>query len=443
MQKVSLMLFIVSLVTFNVNATDLYVDKTTNQVFTVAGDNRDKLEDTVSKVDPQNHANIPRKNWTDAITVRGYTQFRYEPLLQGNGVNLSSPGDKYISNNQGFGVRRARLIFFGDITDHLYWYAQTEFNATPVGVTGTGVAQVRDAYADISFDDRKEHRVRVGISKVPFGFEILQSSQNRLGFDRADAINSASRDERDMGVTYMWAPAEIRDRFRDLVRSGLKGSGDFGVVAFSVYNGQGLNRLEVNDSLHTLARVSYPFKFASGQFFEAGMSAFTGKFVPTRASGGAAIGTPTILGNPFATTATGTSGVGLTDQRVGVHAVYYPQPFGMQAEWNTGTTSTLDPSRTNISARHLGGGYVQSMYRTVTSRGAVTPYVKWQKFDGAERSSDNSPFIHLKETEIGVEWQPRPELELTVAVARMDRTNPGTLVQAQADLIRMQLQWNY
>jgi hypothetical protein len=40
--------------------------------------------------------------------------------------------------------------------------------------------QIRDAYFDLSFDAKKEYRVRIGQSKVPYGFENLQSSQNRL-----------------------------------------------------------------------------------------------------------------------------------------------------------------------------------------------------------------------------------------------------------------------
>lgn len=464
--------------TISADAIEMYVDTETKQVFTAPGVNRVRLSEfeevnaVVGKIPPEEvkaletklrqkkkmdeaqvneqltEALKPKKVWTDAVTVRGYTQLRYEQPIGGDNTRLAAPGDPYLSDNQGFGIRRARLIFFGDISDHLYWYAQTEMNGS-----GTGTAVIRDSYADISFDDRKEHRIRAGISKVPFGFEILQSSQNRLGLDRADALNSAARDERDMGLSYMWAPAEIRDRFRDLVRSGLKGSGDFGVVAFSAYNGQGLNKVtgDVNDNFHTLARVSYPFKLDSGQFLEMGASAYTGKFVPLRASGGAAIGVPTIAGNPFANQATaGQTGAGVRDERVGVHLVYYPQPFGFQSEWNVGTSPTLDRSLTNISARHLAGGYAQTMYRTTNAYGNWTPYLKYQKYNGAEKFSTNSPFVHLNETEVGVEWQPLPELELTVAYANMNRTNVANLnnldlatTQIKADLVRVQLQWNY
>jgi hypothetical protein len=59
--------------------------------------------------------------------------------------------------------------------------------------TGTNnFLQIRDAYFDLSFDAKKEYRVRIGQSKVPYGFENL-SSQNRLTLDRNDALNSASK----------------------------------------------------------------------------------------------------------------------------------------------------------------------------------------------------------------------------------------------------------
>jgi hypothetical protein len=53
----------------------------------------------------------------------------------------------------------------------------------------------------LSFDTKKEFRVRVGQSKVPF-FENLQSSQNRLTLDRNDALNSAVANERDLAFFY-------------------------------------------------------------------------------------------------------------------------------------------------------------------------------------------------------------------------------------------------
>lgn len=452
-------------------AIQLYVDTQTQQVFTSPGLNRVKLSEfeevneAVGKVPPEELKTLetrlrqkkkkeelkateelataltPKDSWADKLSLRGYAQLRYSQPISGDRVHLASPGDKFVSNDQNFGVRRARIILSGDVSDHLYIYNQLEANSGPdAGDSQGGKVQIRDFYSDISFDDKKEYRVRAGISKVPYGFEILQSSQNRLAMDRADAVNIASRDERDMGLMFYWAPAHIRDRFRDLVRSGLKGSGDFGVLGLGVYNGQGLNRVEVNDGLHTVARLSYPFKFDSGQFFEAGISALSGKYVPKA-------GEITVGG--VKTTPTFDSR-GLRDERVGLHAVLYPQPFGLQGEWNWGNSPQLSADRKKLETASLNGGYVQAMYRLNNAQGNWTPYIKWQRYDGSEKFSTNTPNSHLRETEAGVEWQPRPELELVVAYANMDRTNVNTFVpalngyrQVKADMLRVQLQWNY
>ena len=452
-------------------AIQLYVDTQTQQVFTSPGLNRVKLSEfeevneAVGKVPPEELKTLetrlrqkkkkeelkateelataltPKDSWADKLSLRGYAQLRYSQPISGDRVHLASPGDKFVSNEQNFGLRRARIILSGDVSDHLYMYNQLEANSGPdAGDSQGGKVQIRDFYSDISFDDKKEYRVRAGISKVPYGFEILQSSQNRLAMDRADAVNIASRDERDMGLMFYWAPAHIRDRFRDLVRSGLKGSGDFGVLGLGVYNGQGLNRVEVNDGLHTVARLSYPFKFDSGQFFEAGISALSGKYVPKSSAisvGGVNV-TPTFDSR------------GLRDERVGLHAVLYPQPFGLQGEWNWGNSPQLSADRKKLETASLNGGYVQAMYRLNNAQGNWTPYIKWQRYDGSEKFSTNTPNSHLRETEAGVEWQPRPELELVVAYANMDRTNVNTFVpalngyrQVKADMLRVQLQWNY
>ena len=46
-----------------------------------------------------------------------------------------------------------------------------------------------------------------------------------------------------------------------------------------MYSGQGPNRSDSNDSVHTIVRAAYPSKSDSGQFYEAVSQAYTGKFV--------------------------------------------------------------------------------------------------------------------------------------------------------------------
>jgi len=379
-------------------------------------------EETIAKKEPQKKE---EKKWYDRIKIGGYTQFRQGAGLSGGFAGLASPGDKAIEENTNFFIRRARLVFQGDVSDHLKIYMQTEFAGGTVGV--------RDMYGDIYFDKKKEFRIRPGLSKIPNSFELLQSSRDRLALERADALSSGVRNERDTGIFFYWTPQHIQKRFSYL-RSNLKGSGDYGVIGFGAYTGQGINQRDKNDNVHLAARVTYPFQFSNGQIFETGVFGYTGKFVPrvgTNADAG-------IINNPTF------NRKGHRDERIGVHAILYPQPFGFQTEWNWGRSPQLSADRTQIESGTINGGYVQAMYKIDNSWGTWIPYVKWQKYNGAEKDTTNTPFSRVRETEIGLEWQVNKQIELVAAYSNMDRTNVKTLRQVKnANIMRFQLQWRY
>ena len=455
---------------------DLYVDRKTQQIYAEPGPGRVKLgtfmqvDDgsptgeaivgaaprlqrmpiapaapatmaTASPVPPmaaQRVTTAAAKKWYDRISLRGYTQLRYNHGIGADADKLRAPGDRFIGDAQSFGIRRARLVVSGDLNDRVSIYLQPDFASTPSGSSTSNYGQLRDAYADIYFDKDREFRVRAGQSKVPYGWENLQSSQNRLAPDRADALNSGVRDERDIGLFFYYTPGEARERFQYLVKSGLKGSGDYGVMGLGFYNGQGTNRAERNDSLHTVLHLTYPFKFANGQYLEVGADAYTGRYKPATP---AAI---TIDGKSF-TPADRSPANGMLDQRMAVHAIYYPQPFGLQAEWTIGRGPQLDISRRAIVSRSLRGGYVQAMYKIDTRAGTLLPYLKWQKYRGASKFDTNAPFMQLNETEVGVEWQPSSAVEIAVVYANMRRTDVGSAPYGlvKGDLVRMQLQVNY
>lgn len=365
------------------------------------------------------------KKWYDRISIGGYTQFRQGAGLSGDFANLSSPGDKAIEKDTNFYIRRARLVFQGEISDYLKLYMQTEFAGGTVGV--------RDMYGDIYFDKNKEFRIRPGLSKIPNSFELLQSSRNRLALERADALSSGVRNERDTGIFFYWTPQHIQERFKYLSK-GLKGSGDYGVIGFGAYTGQGINNRDKNDNVHIAARVTYPFQFSNGQIFETGVYGYTGKLVPT-------VGTNAdagILANPTF------NKKGHRDERIGVHAILYPQPFGLQSEWNWGQSPQLSADFSQIESGNINGGYVQAMYKIDNRWGTWIPYVKWQKYNGAEKDTTNTPFSRVRETEVGLEWQVNEQIELVAAYSNMERTNVNTLHHVKnANIMRLQLQWTY
>lgn len=411
------------------------------------------------------------KSWTNRVNMRGYVQVRNTSMLGGDeGVNLWS--DRSVGDDQSLGdadknflIRRARLIIFGDFGDHLSYYIQPDFASS---VSGTGnIAQLRDAYGDVYIDKTRVHRVRVGQSKVPYGFENLQSSSNRLALDRNDALNSAVRDERDLGAFYYYTPTDIQALFDDINKKGLKHTGNYGMFALGLYNGQGANRGDQNDNYHVVSRFTYPWKTESGQIFEAGIQAYRGEYVSSTGSysrrqvnGSLASATPTLgTGAPLS----GRNGI--EDERVGISFIMYPQPFGIQAEWNWGNTPGLDFATNTIEKKSLNGGYIQAMYKIdnfqfLSTNGTLIPFIKWQYFDGYNKAETNSPENHVNDWEAGVEWQIAPEVEIAMIYHRMNRTNLVTGNRAtasaasnlparadyenfRADALRVQLQYNF
>jgi hypothetical protein len=288
--------------------------------------------------------------------------------------------------------------------------------------------QIRDAYFDLALDTKKEHRLRLGQSKVPFGFENLQSSQNRLPLDRNDALNSAVPNERDFGVFYYWASTTARERFKMLIDSGLKGSGDYGVLGVGVMNGQTANRPEANNSLHNVARLSYPWRLPSGQFVEAGISGYSGRFVlPSRTSGVKALPE-------------------YQDDRVALSFVWYAQPFGLVAEYNWGTGPQFNAASQSIEAKSLQGGFVQTMYRYRTRGQVIQPFARYQSYHGGKKVELDARRYEVHEAEAGIEWLPFANFELTTMYTRSSRVTSdaaSTENRQRGSLLRLQAQFNY
>ena len=378
--------------------------------------------------------------WYEKLSLRGYTQMRYNTITTDD-TRLNSPYDSSIGNSKGFILRRARLVLSGDINEWVSVFLQTDFGST-AGTGNNNFGQVRDLYADIflpmsyitSSVTNKEVRIRAGQSKVPFGFENLQSSQQRLALDRTDAINTGAPNERDIGFFLYYTPTETKKVFRSLLDKGLKGSGEYGVLGIGVYNGQTMNVSEANADKHVVLHATYPFELPYGQIVQVGVDAYSGKIVVTRAAVTPAAGGPAALPSMD-------NGGNIDDERIGTHFVLYPQPFGLQAEWNWGRGPELNAARTRIQETSLQGGYVQAMYKWEN----IMPYVRWQQYYGGRKNVTNSPSNVVRETELGVEYQFNRALELTVAYAWMDRTDNSTApyVMRDGQLVRFQLQWNY
>jgi len=379
--------------------------------------------------------------WYKQISIRGYVQLRYNGLFSSNDKVSCDQCDKSwgttstapdAESNNGFFIRRARIVFSGQVHPNVYIYIQPDFASSP----GSGVnhfAQLRDAYADISFDKKREFRVRIGQSKVPFGFENLQSSQNRLTLDRNDGLNSAVANERDLGAFFYWAPAEIRERFAMLVKDGYKGSGDYGVFAFGAYNGQTANKSEANRNLHVVSRITYPFVIGN-QIIEPGLQAYTGKWAFT---------------SELSTGVTTPDKQYTLDQRAGATFVLYPKPFGVQAEYNIGKGPRYDKVTNTVEVSDLEGGYVTLNYKWDLNKEKhrfLYPFAKFQYYDGGKKFEKDARSYIVRDYEIGLEWQPFKAFEIVAEWVIADRTFEDSALKnnrQQGNLLRLQAQFNF
>lgn len=384
-----------------------------------------------------------KKAWYEKIQLRGYTQMRYNGILSGDDTSLvgrsrlRSIHDASITDNSNFTLRRARLVLQGNLTNNVALYFQTDFasavNAQSNGERREHYGQLRDAYVDVFLDRKHEFKLRFGQSKVPFGWENMQSSSNRLTLDRSDAVNSAVPSERDLGIVAFYTPTQVQKIWDRLAKDGQKLFGNYGAFAVAGYNGQGVNRPEQNKGLIKVAMGTWPFELDAlgsafkGQVFEIGASAMLNNVRPEVRSGGV-------------------SAIDYKDDRFGVHAMLYPQPFGIQAEWNWGRTPQYDTSSLDIRSARAQGGYVQAMYNVGdVGLGKIIPYARWQYYRGGLKASTNAPRLETNEIEVGVEWQASSALEFTVAYANMKRAEADErrYGRAEGNLIRTQLQFNY
>jgi len=384
--------------------------------------------DTISQKTNSVSTSSPKSSkWYDKLSLRGYAQFRYNRLLETNPKLKCEQCDKGIGENQTFEFRRARLIFSGDVHERLFTYIQLDYSSD-ASANSKHFLQVRDAYFDLAFDKKKEYRVRFGQSKVPFGFENMQSSSNRLPFDRSDPLNSAAPNERDFGAFFYYAPAKTREFFKNSSNDAMKGTGDYGVFAFGLYNGQTTNKPELNNNLHAVARLSYPFKIGK-QIIEPGIQAFAGKFtIDQRSSEVKAVKDLTY-----------------TDRRVAATIVLYQQPFGILAEYNVGESPSFDTATDSIMVKKLSGGFITASYRTNIGKGFLTPYARYQVYEGGKKQELDARRYDLNELELGVEWQPFKNLEVTLAYVISDRkySDFKTDYNEKGNFLRLQLQTNY
>lgn len=373
---------------------------------------------------------VPNKGWYNNFSIRGYAQIRYNRLLETNENLGCEQCDRSWGKDGGFFIRRMRVIIFGQISDNVYLYVQPDFASSPSS-DRLHFTQIRDAYFDVGIDKDNEYRFRIGQSKVPYGFENMQSSQNRLPLDRNDALNSAVSNERDLGVFFYWAPKDKRKLLSSLVNDGLKGSGDYGLFAFGAYNGQTANNPELNNEPHIVSRFTYPFE-VDNQIIELGVQGYTGKWVMPKANLSSGVKT--------------NANLNYTDQRLAGTFVLYPKPFGILAEYTEGSGPQFNKVTDSIEVMPLKGGFVTLNYYTKFNNTILIPYIRYQYYFGGKKHERDARSYEVKELEIGAEWQVNKNFELVANYTISNRRYEDFLKQdnlQDGSLLRIQAQVNF
>ncbi|MDN3595577.1 porin [Zunongwangia endophytica] len=364
------------------------------------------------------------KKWYDNIHLGGYMQVRYNSLFQTNpNLGCEQCDEHWGDVGGGLSLRRVRFKIKGQITPRIFVYFQPDF-AKSIN-EDHHVGRLKDAYIDVGLDLKNEFRLRIGQSKVPYGYENMQSSSNRLPLDRNDAFNSGVKDERDLGVFFYWATSKKRALIRQLRKAGLSG-GDFGIFALGIYNGQTANHYDKNDSFHIVTRFSYPIQLGN-QVIEPGIQAYSGKYMILKHS-------PEVTVNPE----------GYIDQRAALSFVLFPKPFGIQAEYNVGRGPEFDTSSRTIKIKKLSGGYATFSYFVKKWNQRFYPFVRFQYYNGGKKHELDARSYTVKETEVGIEWHPLPHFEFLAEYTISDRRyedfqNPinhqtGNLMRLQAQV---------
>lgn len=358
--------------------------------------------------------------WYERFSLRGYTQLRY---VQTHSLSVPS-----VWSSGGFTIRRGRLILSGFARDNVFLYIQPDVAAS--SGTSLNVLQLRDAYFDVFFDSLHTWRVRVGQSKVPFGYENMQSSSLRLPIERAEVFNTASvPGERDLGVFLMWASPAARQLYARLTRNGQKGSGDYGCISLGIYNGQGINRPKINRTPYVQARATYPVEIGNA-IIEPAIQAFAGRFTPQVSAGVQ-------------------SDISIRDERYAVSIAVSSSPIGLLAEYGWGHAPRYVPPSNGgsgyIQSGRIEGGFVTVYATTTVGEYPVLPFARYQILHGGIKSLSDAPMTDLVQGEVGIEWHWNPALELTLEYMMSERRALSTIGQTHQrnEAVWLQLQVNY
>ncbi len=256
---------------------------------------------------------------SEKIEFSGYTQSRYTDLQDSRGT---------------LAISRARLKIKGQVTDRDKVTVQIDANSKSDEIS------LRHAYLDHLVGSREGSYLRLGQTKVPIMYDVLDSSSTRLAPERTAVARAVFRSVYDTGMLFHFAPEPQR-----------------AALWVGAVTGQGRNSDDKNGDKNALARVLFPTRNGSAY-----VGYYRGNFVDSNG----------------VTTDKNVSAVG-TRQTVG--------GADLRAEYLIGENLGND----------VAGWYVQAALPF--SNGVDTFYVRYDTYD-ENRNAGDTTFVR---TTIGIE----------------------------------------
>lgn len=313
-----------------------------------------------------------KKQWFDTIKMGGYVQGRWQYYP-----------DAEDSESNEFLLRRARIKISANPTDDTYAEVEVDLGESKV--------EARSIFLDWTFVNNNDARawVRIGQSKVPFGFETPQSSSVRLPLERNWLARWTFPGERDTGIVGFYTRNADKELFEAAKKSNY-GTGDYGNFALGIYNGQGANKSEENSKKTIVARVAKPFMlnlFDNETYAELGASYWNGDY-----------------------TQTGTTDTTYDDEMLGLHAYLAPNPFGFQAEYYTGEAASEDAD----------GWYAMGIWRASEN---VTAFARYDTYEGGRKGKLGSIY-ELDRFGLGLAYELNAKSRITVQYDMESQDSP-------------------
>ena len=323
-------------------------------------------------------AEKPKKSWTDTVKVSGYSQVRWQDYPDGE-----DPDNEFL-------LRRARLKVTANPAER--FEGQFEISADDAEV------DVTDAWLQYTPDDAGAWRIRGGQQRVPFGFEVPQSTQAVIPLELSAVARTMFPGTRDLGAVLYWTDAEDRDLFEQ-GRKAEFAPGDYGNVAIGLFNGQGMSEGEANDNKTLCIRLAKPFDIAD-RYAEAGVSYWDGKYYSAAAA------------------------TDVDDSLFGAHIYLAPEPVGLQAEYYNGETEGDD----------IDGFYVMGLWR---AREDGVAFVRYDEYNGPRKGKGLGNVYDRERWSVGYAHMVNSNTKATIEYDFQDTAS------ASDDLLGVQLQMGY